>query len=123
MHHKFYYFELSDNPSYDWAFYHGRAAEVSLPDSLIQYFSDSLAWIPSHNPALTMEDQMGLNFCGPTVLKSVGARNFHDILKAWSALFISAPPKILLTGEFMWVNGEKPEEGAYEKLTFDRLKS
>lgn len=120
MLHRFYYSELSDNPSYDWSLYHERVAEASLPDSLIQYFSDSLAWVPSHNPALRMEDQMGLNSCGPTVLKSVGAQILYDILKAWSALFTSSPQRVLLSGEFFWVNGETLEDGAYEKLTFDR---
>jgi hypothetical protein len=67
-----------------------------------------------------MEDQMGLNLYGVTVLKSVGAQTLHDIIKAWRALFTSSPQSVLLTGSFAWVDGEDPEDGAYEPLTFDR---
>ena len=120
MNHDFYYSELSENPSYNYSIYLKRVADVSLHDSLIQYFSDSLAWVPSCNPAKWMEDQTSLNYCGVTVLKSDGAQRLHEILKAWSALFTVSPQRLVLTGNYTWTNGENLETGAYDKLNFDR---
>ncbi|MEP3844558.1 MAG: hypothetical protein ABJM43_04355 [Paracoccaceae bacterium] len=120
MNHEFYYSELSENPSYDYSLYYQKVADVSLHDSLIQYFSDSLAWVPSHNPGKKMEDQMGLNWYGVTMVKSGGAQKLHDIIRAWSELFKVSPQRLLLTGEYFWISGEDPEKGAYDKLEFDR---
>ncbi|MEP6021520.1 MAG: hypothetical protein ABJ251_23860 [Paracoccaceae bacterium] len=122
MNHEFYYSELSENPSYDYDYslYYKKVADVSLHDNLIQYFGDSLAWVPSHNPSKKMEDQMGLNGYGVTTVKSGGAQKLHDILRAWSALFKVSPQRLKLTGEYGWTCGEDPEKGAYDKLEFDR---
>lgn len=120
MIHEFFYSEFSHNPNYDYTLYHGQDADVSLHDSLIQYFSDSLNWVSSFNPAMKMNSQTGLNNVGPTVVKSAGARNLHNIAKAWSYLFMQSPRQVQLTGEFGWIVGQKPEDGRYAKLNFDR---
>lgn len=120
MIHGFFLSELSDNPRYDYVRFVKKAPNVALHDDLVRYVDDSLWWFSSFNPAKKMEAQTGLNFYGPTIIKSVGARDFFEIANAWSSLFQKSPRALQLTGGFEWTEGQGYESGRYSEHEFDR---
>jgi hypothetical protein len=93
---------------------------VEIDDDLIQYIFDSLEWIPSKNPAIPGNPNgQGLNYHGVTLLDQNSSITLERVFSSWRNLFINAPTKIELTGQFVY---EENEEilGEYEKLVFNR---
>lgn len=93
---------------------------IDLPDDLIQYISDSLNWIPSKNPAISMtREEKGVNLCGVTLFDQTSAAVMKNIFSAWYLLFTNSPEKLELTGEFTF-SANKKELGRRELLVFGR---
>lgn len=102
------------------SFLQSNLPHVRIHDSLLQYISDSLQWIPSINPAKDAQAQRGLNCCGVTAINKRGAAKAKRLFQTWADLFAQGPKRIHLTGEFFWTEGKPPQEGSYERLSFDR---
>jgi hypothetical protein len=94
-------------------------APVSLHDDILQYMSDSLAWIPSYNP-LKREEQHGLNFCGITAITNSGARIAADVFRTWALLFSLGPERLKLTGPWTSIVGSS--EGGKHSVVRARRK-
>src|SRR5262249_7519207 len=83
------------------------------------YLLDSLIWLPSYNPA-KQEPTAGLCRWGPTIILTDGAVTACRIFTAWADLFNAGPPVLHLTGDRSYLEDEPRNEGAYERLEFDR---
>lgn len=93
--------------------------QVELHGGLLTYFEDTLYWIPSYNPcAKTMNN--GLCWDGPTIIKDEGVIKAKSIFKSWVRLLSEGPDIISLRGSFTWIEGESPDNGKYERLTFSK---
>ena len=76
-------------------------APTYIDDEILRYFLDTLAWVPTINPA-KKENGNGLNMCGLTVINQIGGALFHQIFSSWVRLFESGPEHLLLQGMFQW---------------------
>lgn len=103
---------------------------IHLHDDLVRYMEDTLAWIPTFNPA-RREPHRGLCMWGPTVIEAEGAAVAERVFRTWADLFAVGPPTLALTGGFSWAADEDrvlpPEAaratalvGGYDRLEFDR---
>jgi hypothetical protein len=64
----------------------------------MHYMGDSLNWITCYNPAQKMMAHRGLNFYGPTVIKSDGAVDAEAVFATWASLLSMGPISYKLTG-------------------------
>lgn len=71
---------------------------IQIHDDVMHYMEDSLNWIRCYNPAQKMMAHLGLNFYGPTVIKSDGAVNAEAVFAAWAILLSKGPMSYKLTG-------------------------
>jgi hypothetical protein len=78
-----------------------RDAPVSIHDDVLQYFFDTLTWIPTLNPAKGVYGH-GLNMWGPTVIDRTGGALFRQVLAAWAQLFACGPERLRLHGPATW---------------------
>lgn len=101
---------------------------IHLRDDFVRYMQDTLAWIPTTNPARG-EPHHGLCMWGPTLIEAEGAGVAELVFGGWAQLLAAGPPRVVLTGGFSWdakddapPTGDQvvPLEGGYERLEFDR---
>lgn len=92
---------------------------VELHDELLLYFSDTLSWISAFNPSLK-EKCDGLCWYGATIITVEGIDKAKSIFSGWLRLLSEGPDILQLKGEFCWIEGESPETGNYDKLSFSR---
>jgi hypothetical protein len=101
---------------------------IHLHDDFVRCIQDTLAWIPTTNPARG-EPHRGLCMWGPTLIEAEGARVAERVFGGWAELLAAGPPRLVLTGEFSWAaeddappTGDRVTqlEGRYERLEFDR---
>lgn len=101
---------------------------IHLHDDFVRYIQDTLAWIPTTNPARD-EPHCGLCMWGPTLIKAEGAAIAERVFGGWAELLAIGPPRLILTGRFSWavednapLSGERATqlEGGYDRLEFDR---
>ena len=71
---------------------------IQIHDDVMRYMGDSLNWITCYNPAPKMMRHHGLNFYGPTVIKSDGAVEAEAVFNTWAALLSTWPMSYKLTG-------------------------
>ena len=91
---------------------------ITLSDDFIRYIADSLNWISCKNPAVSMTKEVkGINYEGVTLFDRTSAATMKSIFKAWYALFLNAPEKLELTGEFVYSSNKKVL-GGRERLVF-----
>lgn len=94
---------------------------MTLHDDVLSYFHDTLKWIPSENPANpTQWCGRGLNWHGVTAISGDGAHVASRVFTAWAEIFAIGPPKIMMTGQFTWIEGDSPESGSYDEIAVDR---
>lgn len=92
---------------------------VQIHDDLIGYFSDSLSWILSYNPC-TEEELIGLCWYGSTIIEGGNVIKFSKIISAWLQMISEAPDLVTLKGNWGYAEGESPESGSYEMLSFSK---
>jgi hypothetical protein len=117
--HDFLLLSLAEHPFTSYAKFINDPRAVRLHDDFIGYLLDSLIWLPSYNPA-KQEPTTGLCRWGPTIIHTDGAVTACRIFNAWADLFNAGPPILHLTGDWTYLEGEPSNEGAYERLEFDR---
>jgi hypothetical protein len=74
---------------------------LHLHDDLVRYMGDSLAWLPTFNPA-RREPHSGLCMWGSTIVDENGALVAERVFLAWADLFAVGPTILALTGNFSW---------------------
>jgi hypothetical protein len=101
---------------------------IHLHDDFVRYMQDTLAWIPTTNPARG-EPHRGLCMWGPTLIEAEGAGVAERVFRGWAELLAAGPPRLVFTGGFSWTAekdappvGERITqlEGGYDRLEFDR---
>lgn len=104
-----------------YIFYHQEhlASDViSIHDDFILYFADSFQWLDSVNPS-NNTPQKSLCYYGYTLFDQKTVKKFKKILTAWHLLFKNAPPKFVLTGNWVEIIDEE-DSGKYEKISVNR---
>jgi len=86
---------------------------LHVHDILFGYMQDSLAFIPAFNPSLR-EQHHGLNRWGLTVIRKEGAEVATRVFQGWADLFAAGPPRIFLTGPYIFPSEEPGAEAASE---------
>jgi hypothetical protein len=95
---------------------------VYLEDDFLDYIRDSLDWMPTYNPSMH-EKQIGLNFCGETVILNDSAAQAARVFGAWHILLSCGPRALQLTGRYSWIVDKPLESGAYNVLNFNRYET
>lgn len=75
---------------------------LEIQDYIILYINDSLKWVPQASNSQNIK--YGLNYSGITEIDKDGARVLYNILRAWSELFKNSPSKLILTGEYTYLD-------------------
>ena len=70
---------------------------ILIHDDVLHYMEDSLKSITCYNPAQKMMTHRGLNFYGPTVIKSDGAVDAEVVFNTWATLLSTGPMSYKLT--------------------------
>jgi hypothetical protein len=117
--HDFLLLSLAEHPFTSYGKFVNDPRAVRLHDDLISYFWDTLAWLPSYNPA-RRDPTTGLCRWGPTIISTDGAAAACRIFAAWADLLNAGPSVLHLTGDWTYIAGQPPNEGEYERLEFDR---
>ncbi|WP_439631738.1 hypothetical protein [Gemmata sp.] len=101
---------------------------IHLHDDFVRYVQDTLAWIPTTNPARG-ERQRGLCMWGPTLIELEGAGVAERVFAGWAELLAAGPPRLELTGRFSCTAADDAPaagepvtelEGGHDRLEFDR---
>ena len=71
---------------------------IQIHDDVMHFMEDSLNWITCYNTAQKMMRHLGLNYCGPTVIKSDGAVDAAAVFATWANLLSTWPISYKLTG-------------------------
>lgn len=107
---------------------HNDPRAIHLHDDFVRYMQDTLAWIPTFNPA-RREAHRGLCMWGPTLIEAEGAAIAEQVFGGWAGLLAVGPSRLELTGGFSWAADEDAPpagervtqlEGGYDRLEFDR---
>ena len=100
---------------------------LRIEDDLLHYIGDTLNWITCYNPGKKgLPKHKGLNWYGPTIIKSDGAETAWRVFRIWADLFALGPKEIELTGYNILDKGKGGQEvvekrrGHYEKLRLKR---
>ena len=93
---------------------------VQIHDDVMRYIQDTLNWITCYNPGRRMTKQRGLNFCGPTIIKSDGAPRAEKVFMAWASMFSNGPKTLQLTGAYEWAHEDRIETRHYSTVIVDR---
>lgn len=121
---------LDRNHDGEWKpsrFIHDSRA-IQLHDDFVRYLQDTLAWIPTINPARG-EPHCGLCMWGPTLIEIEGAGIAERVFGGWAELLAVGPAILTLTGGFCWPADDVPPvagdrvtqlEGGYDRLEFGR---
>ena len=120
LNHDFLLLSSREHAYTDYLKWINNPRAVQVHDDIMNYIRDTLTWITCYNPAKKMAKHKGLNFYGPTVIKSDGAIIAGSLFAAWATLLSNAPKKITLTGDYGWIEGESQESGKYSMIKADR---
>lgn len=108
--------------------FHHDPRAIHLHDDLVRYLQDTLAWIPTTNPA-RREPHQGLCMWGPTLIEAEGAEIAERVFDGWAQLLAAGPPRLVLRGAFSWAaeqdsppTSERVTQlaGGYDRLEFER---
>lgn len=98
LNHEFLLLSREQYPYTEYMQWIDNPMALRLHDDLMNYLNDSLRSITCYNPAKRMLRHKGLNFYGPTVIKSDGAVVLQKVLSGWVEVFSSGPKRINLNG-------------------------
>lgn len=118
LNHDFFLVRTADFPPARYRHFLTLPGEIEIHDDLLHYMGDTLAWIPSHNPARG-EPCTGLCMYGPTSIHAEGARVAMAVFSAWANLFALGPEELDLTGPYVW-KGDDPSTGEHARLLIAR---
>ena len=93
---------------------------VQIHNDVMEYIQDTLNWVTCYTPSKNMMKRKGLNFYGPTIIKSDGAIVAGKIFTAWAELLSNGPMEIKLTGAYSWIEGESKGTSHYSAIKADR---
>lgn len=118
-------FHLVNRGEFDYwnsSHFHNHPQAVLVHDDVIRYMSDCLKWISCHVPMTPpiLKEMKGLNFYGPTIIKSDGADQAFAVFEIWAQLFSQGPKTLELTGAWSSVEGESEQSGHYEIIVAER---
>ncbi len=121
MDHHFWLFQQGARAYTDYKdLFHRDDVPVTIDDEVLRYFSDTLRWIPTLNPAKN-ERGYGLNMYGPTIIDQTGGALFQDIFASWSRLFACGPEQFSIRGMFGWRWPFEESEHVFSERELDRL--
>ena len=120
LNHDFLLLSIRENSYTYYMRWINNPLAVQIHDDVMDYIQDTLNWVTCYNPAKKMMKHSGLNFCGPTIIKSDGAVVTTKIFTAWANLLSNGPKEIKLTGPYGWIEGESKETGSYSAIKVDR---
>jgi hypothetical protein len=120
LNHDFLLLSAREHAYADYMKWINHRKAIQIHDDVMHYLQDTMNWITCYNPAQKMMKHKGLNFYGPTVIKTDGAGDAENVFNAWASLFSIGPKRIKLTGAYSWAEGETKETGRYSKITLDR---
>jgi hypothetical protein len=90
---------------------------VEIHDDLLNYLSDSISWVSTYNPS-KKEETSGLCLYGRTIIPPESVGKFESIMSGWLLILSEAPDIVVLKGGWCWTEGDSPDSGSYEKLSF-----
>ncbi|VAW79761.1 hypothetical protein MNBD_GAMMA12-5 [hydrothermal vent metagenome] len=93
---------------------------VEIHDDLLRYFADSISWVSSYNPCKE-ENTTGLCWYGSTLILPESVGKFESIISGWLLIFSEAPGIMTLKGGWFCSEGDPPDSGSYEKLSFRKI--
>lgn len=100
LNHDFLLLDARLAPKTEYGNHHHSPEAILLHYDLLGYINDMLQWVPTENPAKRLEEQVGLNFCGPTVIGHRGAAQFHAVCQALAVVFTLGPELLNLRGYY-----------------------
>lgn len=102
LEHEFWLLREKENNYRDYhKFLSRQDAPIKLHDDLLRYFTDTLLWVPTLNPAKAgLPKGYGLNWYGPTIINQSGGALLHQICTSWAQLFKCGPVRLKLQGGF-----------------------
>jgi hypothetical protein len=92
LNHEFLLLSREQYPYAEYMQWINNPKAIHLHDDLMHYLDDSLRWITCYNPAKRMLRHKGLNFYGPTVIKSDGAVVLQRVLEGVPIVAVTAYP-------------------------------
>jgi hypothetical protein len=128
LQHDFLLLDRDTDGEWELGQFHHDPRAVHLHDDLVRYMGDTLARVPTVNPA-RREPHRGLCMWGPTLIEAEGAAVAERVFGLWAELFAVGPPVLALTGSCSWpASDDDPPagervtqlEGGYDRLQFDR---
>lgn len=127
LQHDFLLLDRDTDGEWEPGRFHHDPRAVHLHDDLVRYIGDTLAWVPTVNPA-RREPHHGLCMWGPTLIEAEGAAVAERVFGLWAELFEVGPPVLSLTGSYSWPASDDPPggervtqlEGGYDRLEYDR---
>jgi len=135
LYHDFWLLEEKTYPYSDYdKFLIRKDAPIRIHDEHLRYFVDTLAWIPTLNPAKKeMPTGLGLNWYGLTIINQMGGIAIHHTFTGWTQIFTQGPEHLTLRGSFVgrWPFSEREhlisedqlcDLGKHEYLEVDRDK-
>ena len=122
LNHDFMLLSSREHSYNDFTKWINDPSAIQIHDDVMGYIQDTLNWVTCYNPAKKMMKHTGLNFYGPTIIKSDGAIVADKIFTAWADLFSNGPNEITLTGNYAWIEGASKETGSYSVVKADRDK-
>ena len=98
LNHDFFLLSAREYRYADYMKWINHPDAILIHDDVLHLMGDSLNWITCYNPARKMTAHRGLNFYGPTVIKSDGAVEAEAVFATWAALLSKGPISYRLTG-------------------------
>lgn len=121
--HKFWIFQEGEGNYFDyWKLSKQKVPDQVISIDIIEYFFDTLKWIPSINPGNRGHSSYeGLNLYGPTIINKTGGKIFSDVFSSWGQLLSVGPKYITLTTLLTRVLEDEESKNWY-RISIERTK-
>jgi hypothetical protein len=98
LNHDFLLLSAHEHRYTDYLKWINHPTAIQIHDDVMRFMVDGLNAITCYNPARKMMTHRGLNFYGPTVIKSDGAADAQAVFSVWATLLSKRPSSDKLTG-------------------------